>query len=116
MPGRRLAPLLLFVPGCATSAPHAASTFRPSFASSGARVTASPTQGGTRSPEPSTPLARVAFSCRLPVVTYQSGIGGITYQGGFITFPAGTYPPAPNGAINSRYHEGGFLTKRVPVF
>ena len=116
MSGRLLAAVLVFVSGCATSAPHAASTVGPSVAASGVPVTSSPTQGGTRSPEPSTsPVTKVAFSCRLPVITYESGGDGITYQGGFITFPAGTYAADPNGAINSVYQQGGFVTKQAPV-
>lgn len=64
---------------------------------------------------PGQPLVKVAFSCRLPVVTYTGGGDGITYQGGFITFPAGTYADDPNGTIINRYAAGDFVTQQTPV-
>ena len=79
-------------------------------------MTVSPTQGGSRSPEPSgSPLAKVTFSCRLPVVTFETGGDGISYQGGFITFPSGAYSEDPNGLIISVYPQGGFVTRQAPV-
>lgn len=60
-------------------------------------------------------MARVGFSCRLPVTTSTTGGDGITYQGGFITFPAGTYAEDPTGQINVVYGQGGFATKQAPV-
>ena len=49
------------------------------------------------------------------MVTYTTGGDGITYQGGFITFPAGTYADDPRGQINGRYILGNFVTKQTPI-
>lgn len=54
---------------------------------------------GSRAPVPFVPVARVGFSCRLPVLIDGQPLYGPT--GGFITFPAGTYAPDPAGIINS---------------
>lgn len=79
-------------------------------------MTATPTQGGIPSPQPSgPPLARATFSCRLPVVTFETGGDGITYQGGFINFPAATYTEDPRGLIIATYPSGVLATRQTPV-
>ena len=108
-------PLAVVLAGCASSSPVASSTPRPSAASAPG-VTSSPAGGGTPSPVPSAePLVKLSISCRLPVVTYTTGGDGISYQGGFITFPAGTYADDPKGQINAVYSVGNFVTKQKPV-
>jgi hypothetical protein len=78
-------------------------------------VTAVPTQVGIHSPEATgVPLGRVGFSCRLPVVTYETGGDGISYQGGFITFPSATYTEDPNGLIIATYPSGLLATRQLP--
>lgn len=75
-------------------------------------VSPSPTPTGAAA---DLPVSSVGFSCRLPVVTFTTGGDGISYQGGFITFPAGTYAVDPGGAINSVYPSGGFVTRQAPA-
>jgi len=60
------------------------------------------------------PLARVTFSCRLPVVTFQTGGDGISYEGGFINFPSATHTDDPNGLIIATYPSGIIATRQTP--
>lgn len=48
------------------------------------------------------------------MVTFTTGGDGIAYQGGFITFPGGTYADDPTGLIVNRYGAGNFVTKQTP--
>lgn len=115
MPRHLLALAALFAVGCTSSATHvqASPTTRPApVTASGAGTTPTSTPSG--SPTPNQPLVKVAFSCRLPVVTSETGGDGITYQGGFITFPAGTYADDPSGLMISAYPEGWLMTRRSP--
>ena len=56
------------------------------------------------------PLAKVDFSCRLPVLRTPD----TSYVGGFVTFPAATFAFDPNGGINSDQN-GDFRTDATPV-
>lgn len=108
-------PLVAVLAGCASSSTVASSTPRPSAASA-PRATASPAGGGTHSPEPSAePVVKLAISCRLPVVTFTTGGDGISYQGGFVSFPGGTYAEDPNGLIVNRYAARNVVSKQTPT-
>ncbi len=61
------------------------------------------------------PITRVDFSCRLPVVIATGAGDGITYQGGFLSFPDATLTPDPNGLMYSRYLEQDFATAASPI-
>ena len=76
-----------------------------------AQVTASPISSPT--PAGDLPVARVAFSCRLPVVTVNPGVPGL--QGGFITFPAGQLADDPNGTMLPRASHNDYATNVSPV-
>jgi hypothetical protein len=77
-------------------------------ASSGPRGAphASPT-----TPTPSIPVSTVSFNCRLPVLKVDQ-VG--KFQGGFVTFPGGTYQEDPGGAIEG-IGDGDLGTKAQPV-
>ena len=61
------------------------------------------------------PLAKVSFSCRLPVVRSTQGGDFASYEGGFVTFPQATFQADPKGVINSEYLEQDFVTVATPV-
>ena len=65
-------------------------------------------------PGPDLPVTAVDFSCRLPVVTSisQAG-GGITLQGGFISFPSAQIQEDPAGTMYSGDQD--FTTNATPV-
>ena len=110
-----VATLALLAVGCSSSAPHAQASPSHSSAAASSTPAASASPGPSNSPAPGQPVARVAFSCRLPVVTFTTGGDGISYQGGFITFPSGAYADDPKGLIVSVYPQGGFVTRQAPV-
>jgi hypothetical protein len=73
--------------------------------------TASATPVAVTTPVPDdVPLAKVDFSCRLPVLRTQ----GTSYQGGFVTFPAATFAFDPKGGIHGDQN-GDFSTDATPV-
>ena len=47
-------------------------------------------------------VAKVDFSCQLPVITVKPGIGGPVMQGGFVTFPSGQLADDPSGTMLPR--------------
>lgn len=105
---------LVVVTGCSASTAQVASkrsSSPPASASpSVVAVTPSPTPTGASTDLPVSP---VGFSCRLPVTTLTYGPETSTYQGGFITFPSGTYAADPNGTI--AFNSGFFVTQQTPV-
>jgi hypothetical protein len=80
----------------------------------------SPSPGPTPPATASTP-SQVAdhpvidFSCRLPVVTSISGGAGVTFQGGFVTFPGAQLAEDPAGRMQYRSTESDFATTAAPV-
>lgn len=84
-----------------------------------------PTQASTAmSPSPSTwpsrirdlPLSKVDLSCRLPVVTRPAQSSpGVTFHGGFITFPAAQLADDAAGTTHYRNVEADFATTATPV-
>jgi hypothetical protein len=73
--------------------------------------TASATPAAVITPVPDdVPLAKVDFSCRLPVLRTP----GTSYLGGFVTFPAATFAFDPKGGIHGD-QSGDFSTDATPV-
>lgn len=59
--------------------------------------------------------APAPLTCRLPV-TVQSGVGnGVTFQGGFIDFPAATLAPDPAGRLRDEPLQLDFATVATPT-
>ena len=106
--------MLTAVVGCSsstappTSKVTASST--PSASPSVVAITPSPTPSGAAA---DLPLSAVRFSCRLPVTTLTYGAESMTYQGGSVSFPAGTYAADPNGTIT--FKSGFFVTQQTPT-
>src|SRR5215467_5844047 len=105
--------LVVVIAGCGASTARAtrrtASSARAASPSVVA-ITPSPTPSGTAA---ELPVSTVGFSCRLPIVTYTVGAETPTYQGGFITFPSGSYSADPDGVITMT--NGYFVTKKTPA-
>lgn len=98
--------LVLLVTGCSgsTAAVHSASPAASPGIASAPRL-ASP------APE-DLPLTTASVTCRLPVlVVPQEG----SYQGGFITFPGGTFAADPGGLITSDVSSDLLRTTQAPV-
>lgn len=105
--------MVVLVAGCASSTGHPTakrSAASPSASPSVAPITPSPTPSGAAG---NLPVSTVAFSCRLPVVTYTTGNETVSYQGGFIDFPAGSYSRDPDGVVNQV--NGSFTTNKAPI-
>lgn len=100
-----MAVLALVLAGCSPSQPAA-------------RVSSSPSQAAS-SPPPSPiagmPETTVDFSCRLPVVVNGGSGDGITYQGGFLSFPSAKLAQDPNGVMRWRAAEQDVATAATPV-
>src|ERR1700676_1468746 len=79
------------------------------IASSNPTVSATPVAVTTPAPD-DLPLAKVDFSCRLPVVRTP----GTSYLGGFVTFPAATFAFDPKAGIHGN-QSGDFTTDAAPV-
>jgi hypothetical protein len=115
MLNRLLAVALVGAAACSSSAGRASPSVHvsPSAASTPTvtLVSPSPTPSGSTA---DLPLSTVGFSCRLPVVTFTTGGDGISYQGGFISFPSATYTEDPNGLIIASYPSGILATSQTP--
>ena len=69
----------------------------------------------TISPATDLPVTSAGLSCRLPVVRSTQGGDYASLQGGFITFPQGTFAADPAGVIESEYLQQDFVTIAKPV-
>src|SRR5215470_10326323 len=107
---------VIAVTGCSASGPVAATS--PSQTAHSSVSSASPAAGSSPSASPSAgaglPLAAVDFSCRLPVVIASPYANGTRLEGGFLTFPAASFEPDPNGIVLGQ-PAGGFVTSATPV-
>jgi hypothetical protein len=61
------------------------------------------------------PVTTVDFACRLPVVTGIGGGDSVTFQGGFITFPAGKFTPDATGRMQTNSTDWDLVTSATPV-
>lgn len=104
---RWVAVLALLVSACS----QAASPIASSSPTASATPAASATPVAVTTPVPDDlPLAKVDFSCHLPVLRTP----GASYLGGFVTFPAATFAFDPKGGIHSD-QSGVFSTDAAPV-
>lgn len=106
-----LAIVVLVATACGSSTAHASKVSPSPSASPGATVTVLPT--ATPAGPTDLPVTPVGFACRLPVITLTYGPESNTYQGGFVTFPAGTYQADPTGVID--FKSGFFVTQQTPA-
>src|SRR6202165_4575199 len=106
-------PLALLCFGLIACGPSQAAS-SPSAGPSTAAPTAQTSPSSSINPGPDLPVTAVDFSCRLPVVTSvgQTG-GGITLQGGFISFPSAQIQEDPAGTMHSGDQD--FTTNATPV-
>lgn len=61
------------------------------------------------------PVTQVGFKCSLPAVVTAGGGDFVSYRGGFISFPAGTFAQDPNGLITTGSSQQEVETKATPV-
>lgn len=61
------------------------------------------------------PVTTVDFACRLPVATRIGGGDSVTFQGGFITFPAGQLTPDAAGRMQTNATDSDLVTAKTPV-
>src|SRR5690348_16543324 len=110
---RSVAFVALLIVGCGSSSVAHIQTSPSTLASPSAppSAVASPSSSPTSNPA----VAKVAFSCLLPVVTYRTGGDAVTYQGGFITFPSGRYADDPQGLIYNPHQAPVITTKQTPA-
>lgn len=105
MRGMALVMLLAVVACGSLSTPKAQSSTNPN-------AVPSATADSTPSPSPgTTPSARTSFACRLPVTTLERDV----LQGGFVTFPAGTYEADAAGLFTRDSTSGRYRSAAVPV-
>jgi hypothetical protein len=104
---RWVAVLALLLSACSQAASPIASS-NP-IASATPVTSAAPVAINTPVPD-DLPLAKVDFSCRLPVLRTP----GTSYLGGFVSFPTATFAFDPRGGIHSD-QSGDFTTDATPV-
>src|SRR6266702_8078830 len=114
MLGRLLATALLLVTAaCSSSTGHASTPSASPSATPSATVTVLPT--ATPGGNADLPVTRVGFTCSLPAVVTAGGGDFVSYNGGFISFPGGTYTQDPNGLITTGSSQQEVQTKATPV-
>lgn len=106
---RPLAILAVVFVACSSSAPAA------TISSSPGRSPSTTTPVATPNTPADLPVTGFDFACRLPVVTQTNDAGSVTFQGGFITFPAARLAVDPAGTIHWRQAEGDFATTATPI-
>ena len=112
--GRILAlALVLATAACGSSSAHASKPSPSPSASPSATVTVLPP--ATPSGPTDLPVTQVGFSCRLPAVVTSGGGDSVSYQGGFIEFPATTFVPDANGVITAGPSQPEVSTQARPV-
>ena len=111
--GRLLAiALVLVTAACSGSTGQASKPSASPSATPSATVTVLPTApGGTTD----LPVTQVGFNCSLPAVVTAGGGDFVSYNGGFISFPAGTFAQDPNGLITTGSSQQVVETKATPV-
>jgi len=104
---------VLVTAGCGSSTGHAAKPTASPSATPSATVTVVPTAtpGGTTD----LPVTQVGFNCSLPTVVTAVGGDFVSFQGGFIGFPAGTLVQDPNGLITTGPSQQEAQTRAAPV-
>ena len=113
MLSRLLAVALVASAACSSSSAHASTHSASPSATPSATVTVLPTAtpGGTTD----LPVTQVGFTCRLPAVVTTGGGDFVSYEGGFINFPAGTFGQDPNGLITTGSSQQEVETRATPV-
>jgi hypothetical protein len=112
--GRFLAiALVLVTAACGSSTAHASKPSATPTATPSALVTVLPTAtpGGTTDLS----VTQVGFTCSLPAVLTSAGGDFASYNGGFISFPAGTLAQDPNGLITTGSSQQEVETRATPV-
>ena len=111
--GRLLAiALVLVIAACGGSTGHASKPSASPAATPSATVTVLPTAPGGNA---DLPVTQVGFTCSLPSVVTSGGGDFVSYSGGFISFPAGTLAPDPNGLIATGSSQQEVETRATPV-
>ena len=112
--GRILAfALLLATAACGGSTAHASKPSPSPSASPSATVTVLPSS--TPSGSADLPVTQVGFSCRLPAAVTSGGGNSVSYQGGFLGFPAATFVQDANGVITAGLSPPEVSTQATPV-
>jgi len=103
---------VLVIAACGGSTGHASRPSASPSATPSATVTVLPTAPGGSA---DLPVTQVGFTCGLPVVVWRGGGDFVSYEGGFLTLPAATYAPDPNGLITSGSSYQTVVTKASPI-
>jgi len=111
MLSRLIAVLLVAAAACSTG--HAPTPSASPSATPSATVTVLPT--GTPGGVVDLPVTKVAFTCSLPAVVTSGGGDFVSYSGGFISFPAGTFAQDPKGLITTGSSQQEVETRATPV-
>jgi hypothetical protein len=104
--------LVLVIAGCGGSTGHASRPSASPSATPSATVTVLPTAPGGNA---DLPVTQVGFTCSLPAVVTAGGGDFVSYNGGFITFPAGTFAQDPSGLITTGSSQQEVETRATPV-
>jgi hypothetical protein len=116
---RLLAILGVLLVGCSQALPSAgvSSSSKPASPASASAPTApsNPAPAPTQSSLADLRVTSVDFACRMPVVTSVGGGDSVTFQGGFITFPAGKVMQDARGRIQTGTTDPDLATSATPV-
>src|SRR6266567_3741975 len=105
--------LLAVTAACSSSTGHASRPTASPSATPSATVTVLPT--ATPGGNADLPVTQVGFACSLPAVVTAGGGDFVSYNGGFVTFPAGTFSQDPNGLITTGSSQQEVETRAAPV-
>ena len=105
--------MLLATAACGGSTGHASRPSPSPSTSPSATVTVLP--AATPGDGADLPVTQVGFTCSLPAVVTIGGGDSISYQGGFISFPAGTFTQDPNGLITTGSSAQAVSTRATPL-
>jgi hypothetical protein len=103
---------VLVTAACGSSTGHAAKPSASPSATPSATVTVLPTAPGGNA---DLPVTQVGFTCSLPAVVTSGGGDFVSYSGGFISFPSGTFAQDPNGLISTGSSQQEVETRATPV-
>jgi hypothetical protein len=110
---RLLAIVVLLTAACGGSTGHASKPSASPSATPSATVTVLPTT--TPGGNTELPVTQVGFTCSLPAVVTAGGGDFVSYNGGFISFPAATIAQDPNGLISTGSSQQEVETRATPV-
>jgi hypothetical protein len=110
---RLLAIVVLLTAACGGSTGHASKPSASPSATPSATVTVLPTT--TPGGNTELPVTQVGFTCSLPAVVTAGGGDFVSYNGGFISFPAATIAQDPNGLISTGSSQQEVETSATPV-